>query len=89
MIDFDFIEWDAEEDVSGNVQHIASNGITIDEVEDVLYSPDCQSVQSRSSRRPAVIGETASGKTIIVVYERHKDGREVIVRPVTAYEIEA
>ncbi len=30
MIDFDFIEWDAEEDISGNVQHIATNGITID-----------------------------------------------------------
>lgn len=35
MLDFDFVEWD-----DANIGHIADNGITVDEVEDVLYSPD-------------------------------------------------
>jgi hypothetical protein len=89
VIDFDFVEWDADDDPNGNVQHIAANGLTIDEVEDVLYSPHSKPTRSRTTKRPAVTGETAAGKTIIVIYERHKDGRHVIVRPVTAYEIEA
>ena len=83
MLDFDFIEWD-----DANRDHVADNGITIDEVEDVLYSPGARLIKSRRSRRPAVIGVTSTGKTIIVIYERDKDGGDVIIRPVTAYEIE-
>jgi hypothetical protein len=36
MIDFDLIAWDDEDDPRGNVQHIAANGLTIEEVEQVL-----------------------------------------------------
>jgi hypothetical protein len=53
---FDFIEWDAADEPGGNVRHIADNGLSIDEVEDVLYDPSSRAVQSRSSRRPALIG---------------------------------
>ena len=66
-MDFDFIEWDGEDEPRGNVQHIADNGLSIDEVEDVLYDPSSRPIQSRSSQRPAVIGETSTGKTIIVI----------------------
>jgi uncharacterized DUF497 family protein len=86
--DFDFIEWDEEDDPRGNVQHIADNGLSWNEVEDVLYDPRNRRVRSRSSSRPAVIGETSTGKTVIVVYERHNDAAHVVIRPVTAYEIE-
>jgi len=88
MADFDFIEWDDENDPGGNARPIAANGLTTDEVEDVLYDSSSRNVKSRSSRRPAEIGHTSTGKTIIVVYEREADVGIVVVRPVTAYEIE-
>ena len=88
MPDFDFIEWDDDDDPRGNVRHIADNGLSQDEVEDVLYEPGSRRVQSRSSSRPAMIGVTATGKTIIVVYERYDEAGHVVVRPVTAYEID-
>jgi uncharacterized DUF497 family protein len=87
-MDFDFVEWDSEDDPRGNTDHIADNGLSVDEVEDVLYDSLSRPVQSRSSSRPALIGQTSTGKTIIVIYERHDDGGIVVVRPVSAYEIE-
>jgi uncharacterized DUF497 family protein len=87
-MDFDFVEWDSGGDPRGNAHHIADNGLSTDEVEDVLYDPRSRPVQSRSSRRPALVGRTSTGKTIIVIYERHKDAGIVVVRPVSAYEIE-
>jgi uncharacterized DUF497 family protein len=87
-MDFDFIEWDSENDPRSNTRHIADNGLTIAEVEDVVYDPRSRSVQSRSSRRPALIGQTSTGKMIIVIYERFKDAGIVVIRPVSAYEIE-
>jgi len=87
-MDFDFVEWDSDDDPRGNTQHIADKGLSIDEVEDVVYNPRSRPVQSRSSRRPALIGQTSTGKTIIVIYERHKDAELLVVRPVSAYEIE-
>ncbi len=87
-MEFDFIEWDAEDEPRGNARHIADNGLSTDEVEDVLYDPSSCPVQSRSSKRPALIGRTSTGKTIIVIYERHKDAGHVVIRPVSASEIE-
>jgi uncharacterized DUF497 family protein len=79
---------DNEDEPRGNVQHIADTGLTIDEVEDVLYDPASRPVQSHRSGRPALIGQTTTGKTITVIYERHKDADIVTIRPVSAYEIE-
>ena len=87
-IDFDYIEWDAEDDPRCNTKHIADNGLSQTEVEDVLDDARSRGVQSRSSGRPAVIGETSTSKTIIVVYERHKDAGIVVILPVNACEIE-
>jgi hypothetical protein len=86
--DFDAVEWDHEDEPRGNTRHIADNGLSQDEVEDVLYDPRSRRVISNSSSRPAMIGETSTGKTIIVVYERHDAAGFVTLRPVTAYEIE-
>jgi uncharacterized DUF497 family protein len=83
MLDFDFIEWD---DV--NVDPIADNGLSMDEVEDVIRDPRSRQDKSRSSGRPFLHGETSTGRTIVVIYERRKDGRDVIIRPITAYEVE-
>ena len=87
-MEFDFIEWDSPDDLHGNVRHIADNGLSIDEVEDVIYGFESRQVKSRSSRRQALIGLTSTGKTVIVIYERHKDAGIVVIRPVSAYEIE-
>ena len=48
-MDFDFVEWDSDDDPIGNVRHIADNGLSMDEVEDVIYDPQSRPVQSRSS----------------------------------------
>jgi uncharacterized DUF497 family protein len=87
-MDFDYIEWDGADVPRGNNRHIADHGLTVDEVEDVLYDPRSRPARSRSSHRPALIGETSTGKTIIVIYERSKDAGLTIIRPVSAYEIE-
>lgn len=83
-MDFDFVEWDAEDQLGGNVQHIADNGLSIDEVEDVLYDPSSRPARIRSSKRPARIGRMSTGKTIIVIYERYKEAGHVVIRPVSA-----
>jgi len=88
VVDFDFVEWDDEADPRGNVAHIAINGLTPEEVEDVLYDPDARDDVSRSTGRPARFGRTSTGKHIIVVYEADSDSGVTVVRPVTAYEVE-
>jgi hypothetical protein len=88
VIDFDFVDWDDEDDPRGNTSHIADNGLTRAEVEDVLYDPANRTGASQSPpHRPIVFGTTFTGRGIVVVYERHKDGRYVVVRPVTAYDV--
>jgi hypothetical protein len=89
VADFDFVEWDEEDDPRGNVQHIGLNGLVPEEVEDVLYDPDAQDDLSRSTGRPARFGWTSTGKHIIVVYELTRDSGITVLRPVTAYEVEA
>ncbi len=86
MIDFDLIVWDDEDNPLGNVQHIAANGFSIEEVEQVLYDPANRPVISRSSGRPAVFGATTTGKDILVVYEVLETQPVIIIRPITAYE---
>lgn len=86
MIDFDLIAWDDEDDPRGNVRHIAANGLTIEEVEQVLFDPSNRPTGSRSSGRPIVFGQTSTGKDILVVYEVLETEPVIVIRPVTAYE---
>src|SRR5207244_10093992 len=78
---------DMEDDPDGNVQHIAQHGITIEEVEEVLLNENNPVGESRSSGRPMTFGETSTGKRIVVVWEEALDN-PLIIRPVTAYEVD-
>ncbi len=78
--------WDLDDDPDGNVQHIAEHGITIGEVEDVLYAAE-EVLASESSGRPITFGETSTGKYIGVVFEVVEED-PLAVYPVTAYETE-
>jgi hypothetical protein len=86
MIDA-LVAWDMEDDPKGNVRHIAMNGITMEEVEEVLLNENNPVGESRSSGRPITIGETSTGRRIAVVWEQALDN-PLVIRPVTAYEIE-
>jgi hypothetical protein len=82
MADYLTILWDDEE--SGNVEHIAWQGLTPDEVEDVIRNPGSE-VTSGSSGRRAALGYTATGRYIFVVYEEID---AFTILPITAYEID-
>lgn len=81
------IAWDMEDDPMGNVQHIATNGITMEEVEEVVLNENNPVGESRSSGRPMTFGETSTGKQIAVVWEQALND-PLIIRPVTAFEVE-
>ena len=83
MAAFDFIHWKPR-----IVRHVAHNGLSTDEVEDVLYDPGSRRTNSNSPPfRPVRIGNTSTGKRIIVVFDEFEDGGYVMIEPVTAYEI--
>lgn len=86
MIDA-IVAWDMEDDPKGNVQHVATNGITVEEVEEVLLNENNPVGESRSSGRPITFGETSTGKRIAVVWEQALDN-PLVIRPVTAYEVD-
>ena len=54
-MDFGFVEWDSEDDPRGNTQHIADNGLSIDEVEDIIHDPRSRPVQSLCLRDRGMI----------------------------------
>ncbi len=80
------IVWDPDEDPDGNVQHIAEHGVTVEEVEDVLYGAE-EVVASHSSGRPITFGETSTGKYLAVVFDVVEED-PLSVYPVTGYETE-
>jgi uncharacterized DUF497 family protein len=88
LLDFDYVEWDDPGDLRGNLEHIAAAGLTPEEVEDVLYAPDPDADTSDGTGRPVVFGTTSTGKYIIVVYDRTEENNVVVIRPVTAYEVD-
>ncbi len=85
MIDAQVI-WDLDDDPDGNVQHIAEHGLTVEEVEDVLFDPRTRTGRSRSSGRPEAFGETLTGKYITVIWDEVCDDPRMIY-PITAYEV--
>jgi hypothetical protein len=86
MIDA-IVAWDMEDDPDGNVQHIAQNGITMDEVEEVLLNEKNPVGESRSSGRPITFGDTSTGRHPAIVWEQALDN-PLVIRPVTAFEID-
>jgi uncharacterized DUF497 family protein len=75
--------WDDPADPDGNVQHIAENGLCIDDVEAALENPASEGT-SASTGRPCVWGYTIEDMYIIVVYDEIDDDT---IRVVTAYEV--
>jgi len=78
--------WDLEDDPDGNVQHIAENDLSVEEVEDVLLDPDNEVQVSRTIGRPFTFGWTSTGRHIAVVWETVIDDPRT-VRMRTAYEV--
>ena len=76
--------WDDEP--GGNVEHVAVNGLTPDEVDEVLLDPNAPIAVSRSSGRPCKFGWTSTGKPIIAVWTVENDD-PLVICPVTAYEV--
>jgi hypothetical protein len=85
MADISII-WDLDDEPEGNVQHIAENDLTKEEVEIVLMDPDNETDESHSSGSPVTFGWTETGRYIIVVWEHVQDD-PLTIRPITAYEV--
>jgi len=87
MLDFDWIEWDdPEAEGFNNVAQIEAAGLTPDDIEDVLYSPDAEPDTSVSSGQPAAFGWTRDARRI-VVYKRTEEAGVRVIYPITAYEV--
>lgn len=78
--------WDMPDDPHGNVVHIQEHGISVDDVEDVIYNRDNETGTSNSSGEPCTFGWTQTGLHIMVVWEHVCDDPRTI-RPITAYEV--
>jgi hypothetical protein len=63
--------------------HLAKNGVSREDFEEVVSSPKRLGV-SRSSGRPCCWGETPDGRALFCVYEFLDD---ITIIPVTAYEL--
>lgn len=81
------IVWDADDDPDGNVQHIAENDLTVEEVESVLLNLKNKDAISRTSGRSITFGWTLTRRHIAVVWETICDDPEMIMVR-TAYEVE-
>lgn len=81
---YSIIIWDLDDDLEGNVQHIAEHDLTKEEVEDVLANPEHRAI-SRSSGLPIAFGTASTGRFIAVVFQEIDADT---ARPVTAYDIE-
>lgn len=78
-----YIEFIWNEEPDGNVDHIAEHGISIEDVEEVLFNPVDRDV-CRSSGYPMVFGYALDGRYIAVVYEQVD---HTTIYPITAFEV--
>jgi uncharacterized DUF497 family protein len=87
MFEDALIAWDEESDPVGNVQHIAQNGITMEEFEFILTDHRSQRGKSRSSGRATAWGILPDGREVVIVFDIESTN-PLAIRPVTAYEPE-
>ena len=80
------IIWDLKDDPDGNLQHLRTHDVTIEEAEEVLLDPQSRRAASRTSGLPTAFGWTSSGRHLAVVYELVDDD-PLTLRPVTAYDV--
>lgn len=79
----DFI-WDDDHDESGNVVHMWEHGVTPTEAEEAILDPRLTPAEERligGERRYTIIGATAAGRILIVVFVLRDDA----IRVITAY----
>lgn len=81
-----FFICDLEDDLEGNVHHVAEHGLTIEEVESAVRDEDGWTEESNSSGRPISFGITFTGRRIAVVWD-HVEDDPLTVYVVTAYEV--
>lgn len=78
-------DWDDDDDHVGNVVHIWEHGVTPPEAEESVLDPRVTQIGVRSvrgERRFTVLGATAAGRILIVVFVMwHR-----AIRVVTAYD---
>jgi hypothetical protein len=87
MFEDALIAWDDPDDPHGNVQHIASNGVSMEDFEAILTSPRSRRGRSRSTGRQTAWDELPDGREVVIVYEVESTD-PLIIRPITAYEPE-
>lgn len=82
------IIWDLPDDPDGNYFHIVveGHGVTQEEVEEVLQSPDSDFDVSTESGNPIAFGWTSLGQYIAVPFEHVYDD-PLTVYPLTAYPV--
>ena len=78
--------WDLDDDLDGNVVHIAEHDLTKDDVLDALNDPNMKTDVSRSSGHAISFGETSDGRYIAVVWELVEED-PLTIYPRTAYEV--
>jgi hypothetical protein len=74
--------WDETE--TGNLVHLAEHGVTPEEAVDVFEHAERYG-RSRSSGLPIVLGATAAGRYLLVVYE---EVAALTIYVLTAYDVE-
>ena len=72
------------EEPGGNIEHIAENGLSPEDVEEAVLNPVGRAA-SRTSGLPILFGFSLDGRFIAVIYEKVD---EATIYPVTAYEVE-
>lgn len=80
------VDWDDEDAVGGNTDHIAEHGLDQDEVESVLLDDGIPVEVDRSNPQHRVVrGYTFTDRWVVVVYDVLSEDPPII-RPVTAFE---
>lgn len=75
--------WDLPDEPGGNVQHIAEHGLSVKDVEAVLFDANSDTVVSNSTGEWIPFGRTPDGRYIAVVWQ---EVAEDVIRPLTAFE---
>ena len=87
MFEDALIAWDEDDNPEGNVAHLLEHGVSMEEFEAILTSDDSGRGRSRSSGRHTAWGETAEGRSLVIVFEI--ESRDpLVVRPITAFDSE-
>jgi|SRR4051812_38718402 len=80
------ILWDDADDPKGNTAHVAENGLTPEEVDEIILDDSLPAAFSHSTGRPCKFGWTSTGVHIVVIWEEILDDPRMLY-PITAYEV--